>query len=98
MSHTIMNLEKDTTALAIKMNGKVIVTANCQKALDVAWLDRYIFVSSIGRSKTRRFSGKEKSRAKLLNNETKHSFAQGFSEALQGDTRPIAELWDGIDV
>lgn len=95
MSHTIMNLEKDTTALAIKMNGKVLVTANCQKALDVAWEDRYTFVGMV---RSRQFTRHERQLAKTLNNPTKHSFAQGFSEALQGDTRPIAELWDGIDV
>lgn len=25
------------------------------------------------------------------------SFRQGWKEALAGETRPIAELWDGID-
>ena len=26
------------------------------------------------------------------------SFRQGWKEMLAGDTRPISELWDGIDV
>ncbi len=25
------------------------------------------------------------------------SFKQGWTEALQGETRPISELWEGID-
>lgn len=25
------------------------------------------------------------------------SFKQGWSEAIKGETRPVSELWDGID-
>lgn len=26
------------------------------------------------------------------------SFRQGMKEALRGETRPVSELWDGVDV
>lgn len=90
---TTISLEKDTAALSIRMNGKVLLTTNCPEALDVAWGDRYTF---IGRASSRQFSPREIKLAQSLHNEAQHSFAQGFAEGLRGETRPIDELWDGI--
>ena len=29
--------------------------------------------------------------------DTEDSFRQGWKEAMAGETRPVSELWDGID-
>jgi len=37
------------------------------------------------------------SRENVVLKHAKDSFRQGWGEAMAGETRPISELWDGID-